>query len=252
VPWVETHSLSFVARHDTGDAASAELLLDRLEAFREELSGRFAVTPGDIAIVLHASPAQLMLAVPWLALASLATAPAGRRYLTGWFGRARIHTLSPRALESRASGVAGSSEALRLAPLHEYVHVVVGANAPGVPPPFGLGSSLRYLRLAWQCEGAATHFSGQSALLRGAVARRLREGPAPSFPPSAADALLLGGTVYDLLEDEVGSQACVRLATRLDPAGSGRAIEQAFGEPLREIEDRWRARLAATARASAR
>jgi hypothetical protein len=252
VPWVETHSLSFVARHHTGDVADAEALLGRLEAFRSALADRFPVTPGEVAVVLHPTPAQLMLAAPWLPVAHVASAPAGRRYLTGSFGRAHIHTLSPRALATRASAVEGSREALELAPMHEYVHVVVGANSPGLPPPFSLGSGLRYLRLAWQCEGAATHFSGQSRRMRGAVARRLREAPVPSFPPSARDALLLGGAIYDLLEDRVGPEACTRLATRLDPAGPATALERAFERPLREIEADWREALAAAVRASGR
>jgi hypothetical protein len=249
VPWVETHSLSFSARHGSADASAAEVLLDRLEAFRGRLEERFPIAAGGVAVVVHPRAAQLDLAAPWLPLARAATAPGSRRYVAGWFTRAKIHTLSPRALEDRASAVPGSREALGLAPLHEYVHVVVGANCPGLPPPFGPASFVRYLRLAWLCEGAATHFSGQSRLLRGAVARRLREGSSPSFPPSAADALLLGGTVFDLLEDEGRGDGCVELATRLEVGGSKRAIERAFGRPLREVEHDWRERLAAFAAA---
>ena len=34
MPWVETESLSFTARHDSGDAAFAERTLDRMEELR--------------------------------------------------------------------------------------------------------------------------------------------------------------------------------------------------------------------------
>ena len=247
--WVETQSPSFSARHRSDDAEAVELLLDRLEAFRERLAERFPVGVGDLEVVLHPRAAQLDLAAPWLPLARLATAPASRRYLTGWFTRGRIHTLTPAALGQRASGVAGSREALALGPQHEYVHVVVGRNCPGLPPPFSPRSLVRYLRLAWLCEGAATHFSGQSRLLRGAVARRLREGRAPAFPPAAPDALLLGGTVFDQLEDEGREEAAVELAVRLEGEGPSRAIERAFGRPARAVEADWRDRLAAFAAA---
>ncbi|MEJ7716545.1 MAG: hypothetical protein WKF31_00730 [Thermoleophilaceae bacterium] len=216
MPWVETHSLSFSARHGSADAVAAEALLDRLEAFRARLEERFPIPAGDVAVVVHPRAAQLDLAAPWLPVARAATAPASRRYVAGWFTRGKIHTLTPRALEDRASAVPGSREALRLAPLHEYVHVVVGANCPGLPPPFSPASFLRYLRLAWISEGAATHFSGQSRLLRGAVARRLREGSSPSFPPSVADALLLGGRCSTCSRRQVA----VRRASRWPPGSS--------------------------------
>ena len=51
------------------------------------------------------------------------------------------------------------------------------------------------------------------------VARRLREGAEPEFPPSRADALLLGGTVFDLLAREEGERACVTLARGPHPDG---------------------------------
>jgi hypothetical protein len=99
-----------------------------------------------------------------------------------------------------------------LSPLHEYAHVVVGANNPGLPPPFNPGSFRRYLRWAWLCEGAATQLAGQTPFLRAAVARRLYEGDKPAFPPSARDAPLLGGTVLDMLEEEAGPRAVAALA----------------------------------------
>jgi hypothetical protein len=37
MPWVETESLSFTARHDSGDAAFAERTLDRMEELRLRL-----------------------------------------------------------------------------------------------------------------------------------------------------------------------------------------------------------------------
>lgn len=248
MPWVETRSDSFTARHESADAESVERLLDTLEAFRDELADRFERAPGELAVVVHARQAALDLAQPWLPVARRFAAPAARRYMAGWFSATEIHVLAPAALERRASGVPGSIEALRLEPLHELAHVFVGLNNPTLPPPFTLGSFRSYVRSAWLCEGAATHLAGQTQYLRGAIVRRLHEGAKPDFPPSARDAQLLGGTVFSLLYEGAGSQACAELAQApLDGqrATSSAALERAFARPRAEIERDWRRYLAA-------
>ena len=243
--WVETDSLSFSARHESEDADAAMATLERLEELRARLDGLFEVTPGDVAIVMHRHPAALALAHPWLPLARTLAAPAARRYMAGWFATDEIHVLAPATLAARASRVEGSREALLLSPLHEYAHLVIGANNPALPPPFTTRTFSRYVQWAWLCEGAATHYSGQTRYLRAAIARRLRDGGRPAFPPRVRDATLLGGTVFRLLEHEAGRAACVELATRLDPAGPDHAIERAFGRPFADVERDWRAALQA-------
>jgi hypothetical protein len=245
--WIETQSPSFAARHESGDAQAAGQVLERLEEFREEIGSRFPVLPDEVTAIVHPGLWQLALAHPWLPLARWCAAPASRRYFAGWFSLREIHVLAPAALESQASGAPGSREALELAPLHEYAHLVVAANNPGLPPPFGVRGFPRYLRWAWLVEGAATWFSGQVPHLRAAVARRLREGGKPDFPPSARDALVLGGTVYGLLDRAVGAQACVALASSLDDRGDRAVIERAFELPFLEVEAAWREHLTAFA-----
>src|SRR3954469_9782901 len=187
MPWVETHSPSFAARHDSEHADEAMRLLDDLERFRDSLKGVFPSTPGDIAVVMHPRPAMLTLAQPWLPLARRAAAPASRRYFAGWFSASEIHVLAPPALERRASGSDGSREALLLTPRHEYAHLVVGAHNSDLPPPFGVKTFRSYVSLAWQCEGAAAYFAGQTAHFRPAILRRLHEEGRPEFPPAARD-----------------------------------------------------------------
>jgi hypothetical protein len=238
--WVETPSASFTARHDARDADDAVALLDRMELFRARLDKRFFRTPGDVSIVMHPSSLQLSLAQPWLPLARQATAPAARRYLAGWFNTNEIHVLAPRALDRRASGLPDSVEALRLTPMHEYTHLVVGANNPQLPPPFSPRSFARYMRWAWLAEGAATWFSGQAPLLHAAIVRRMHEGRPPSFPPSARDAQLLGGTIFGLVEEAYGPTAAVELVSRLDAGGARAAIERVFARSPREVEPDWR------------
>ena len=190
--WVESVSPSFTARHEEADGDAVAGLLKALRHGRRRVRARRPATSRS-----SSTPPTLALALaqPYLPLARLLTAPAGRRYLAGWFGAEEIHVLSPRLLARRASNVPGSREALELVPASLYAQVAVGSNNRGLPPPFTPGSFARYLRWAWLVQGAAQYLSGQVAHLRAAVARRLREGPRPSFPPSARDAPLLGGTV---------------------------------------------------------
>jgi hypothetical protein len=103
---------------------------------------------------------------------------------------------------------------------------------------------VRYARWAWLVEGAAQWLSGQTAHARPAVIRRLREGPAPSFPPSLRDATLLGGSVLELLAREEGPRAVARLLAKLHPDGPIAALEQAFpGRALAHTEAAWRTAL---------
>ena len=244
VPWEESHSPTFSARHDSSQRTEAAAVLESLEAFREEVEGLFNRAPTEIAVVLHPRAAALTLAHPWLPLARLVAAPASRRYFAGWFTEADIHVLSPPALERRASKVPGSREALLLSPLHEYSHLVIGANNPDLPPPFSPAAFRRYLRWAWLCEGGAVWLSGQTPYLRPAIVRRLREGGRPGFPPTARDAMLLGGTIFSMLEREAGPGSAAALTTSpLEEHGARGLLAEAFDRPLASVERDWRAEL---------
>ena len=239
MPWVETGSLSFVARHESSQADAAQRVLADLEDFRASLGHLFEEVPGALSVVIHPRPVMLALAAPWLPLAQAVSAPAARRYFAGWFTHDGIHVLAPEALELRASGVAGSREALLRSPRHEYAHIVLGANNASLPPPFSPRTFRRYVRMAWLCEGAATYLAGQVPHLRAAIARRMREGGRPAFPPAASDALVLGGTVFGMLERERGREACAELARTPDWKSSNHAIQSAFGRPVATVERGW-------------
>ena len=243
MPWVESFSPSFSARHESTQANDAARVLDDLEVFRAKLGRVYPSTPGEVTVVIHPRPAMLALAHPWLPVARRLSAPAARRYYAGWFSEDEIHVLAPEALSARASGGEGSAQALALSPRHEYAHLVIGAHNPGLPPPFRPRSFTRYLRLAWLAEGAAAWLAGQVPYLRPAIARRLREGARPSFPPAPRDALILGGTVFSLLEEEAGPRAAVALAGAIPAERSQSALAQAFGRPLGEVAREWHAYL---------
>jgi len=215
-------------------------VLAQLEYGRTRLERLLEVSLGDLAVVLHGSPAQLDAAQPWLPVQRRLTAPSARRYVVGWAGERELHVLSPRLLAERASNVEGSLELLMLSPSGLLARRAVAIRHPGFPPPLGPRRLARWMRSAWFVEGAAQWLSGQTRHVRPAVARRLREGPEPSFPPGRADALLLGGTVFDLVAREEGDRAAVAVAR----AGPDAALDQAFGtRRSRHTEAAWRSHL---------
>jgi hypothetical protein len=240
VPWVETPSLSFTARHEASQSDDALAVLDDLEEHRTRLEELLPRVPANVTVILHDSPLQLMFASPMLVLTRRFASRAARRYMVGWYRAGEVHTLSSPALRSISAGP-DSERALLLSPRRTYTALAIGTNNPLLPPPAHPGQLSRLLRTAWLAEGAAQHFAGQIQFLRAAIATRLRAGRV-GFPPRARDAGLVGGTLFDLLAQERGERACVRLATHpaTDPIA---ALEEAFGRSRREVEHDWRAHL---------
>ena len=239
--WVETHSLSFAARHEADDAECAQRTLDELEDLRLDLEERFEHAPGEVTVIVHPASAWLAAAHPFLPAARWAAAPAGRRYLAGWAMATELHVLNDTYMDRRAGGE-DSQRALRGTAQRLYVQLVLASNNEQLPPPWGPQRFARYLRWAWLIEGAGQYYSGQVPHFRAAVIRRMREGGPPAFPPSARDAIILGGTVFDLLERQLGARrgghARLEAATRTARAAT---CELAFDEPHAEVERLWRA-----------
>jgi hypothetical protein len=242
VSWVETHSLSFAARHEADDAECAQRTLDDLEDLRLRLEERFDEAPGEVTLVVHPAAAWLSAAHPFLPAARWAAAPAGRRYLAGWAMASELHVLNDHYMDRRAGGE-DSQRALRGTAERLYVQLVLAANNEQLPPPWGPRRFARYLRWAWLIQGAGQYYAGQVPHFRAAVIRRMREGGPPSFPPSPRDAIILGGTVFDLLERRAGPDAADLLVSRLRKDGAQGNLELAFDESFAEIERLWRRHL---------
>jgi len=251
VPWTETDSLSFTARFEEGDEECAERTLDELEDLRLRLEDRFDRAPGGITVILHPHAAWLSAAHPFLPAIRLAAAPAGRRYLAGWATGTELHTLTDSALERRAAGP-DSRRALLGTARRLYAQVVLATHNERIPPPWGIRVFARYLHWAWLVEGGSQYYAGQISDFRAAVLRRLSADARPDFPPSARDAIVLGGSVFDLLEAERGPRACDLLVSRLPKAGPEAALETAFDATMREIEPAWREHIGAVAASGAR
>jgi hypothetical protein len=206
------------------------------------LEDRFDHVPGDVTIILHDNPAWLTAAHPLLPAVRWSAAPAARRYLAGWPMAGEIHTLNDSWLDRRSAGE-DSLRALRGTPERMYCQIVLAANNEKLPPMWTPRRFLAYLHWAWMVEGAAQYFSGQTSLYRAAVITRLRQGDRPTFPPNRRDALILGGTVFDLLDRHAGPDACVRMVSRLHRLGPRGNLELAFEARMREIEQAWRSQL---------
>lgn len=171
-----------------------------------------------------------------------AAAPAARRYVAGWPMAGEIHVLSDEWMERRAGGEDSLNALLGTAD-RMYTQLVLATNNDRLPPMWTPRNFLTYLRWAWMVEGASQYFSGQVSLYRPAVITRLRDGDKPKFPPSRRDAILLGGTIFDLLDRHAGPQACGLLAGRLRREGPTAGLELAFDANAREIEKAWRIHL---------
>lgn len=243
--WVETASRNFLVRHEERDDDDAEVVLNLLEDARERLGGVFGKLPGEVTVVLHPSLPELDLAQPLLPVVRRLTTPDARRYLAGWAGRGTLHVLAPRLLGERATNVDGSREMLMLTPAALYVQLVVAECNPGLPPPWSPRSTVRAARWAWLLAGAAQWFSGQTEHARPTIARRLRENPRPQFPPALRDAVLLGGSVIDLVTREEGPQTAARLVCSLPRGGPREALVSVFhGRAMVHTEGTWRAHVA--------
>jgi len=244
--WVETSSPNFAARYDEADGRDVRGVLNLLEELRERLEPLFGALPGEVSVVLHSSGIELDLAQPLLPVMRRITTPSARRHLAGWAGRGALHVLAPRLLAARATNVEGSREMLLLTPAALYVQLVMAHHNPDLPPPWSPRSTIRAARWAWLLAGSAQWFSGQTALARPAIARRMREQGRPQFPPGLKDAALLGGSVIDLVAREQGAHAAARLASSpLPPGGPRQMLLDAFdGRALIHTEGTWRAHIA--------
>ena len=197
--WVETESLSFTARHEEADEESAQRTLDALEDLRLKLEDRFDEAPGDVTVVVHPSPAWLNAAHPFLPARGWPPLPAGRRYLAGWAMARELHVLERRLPRParRRRGLAGGAARHRGAALRadrDRREQLQPAAALGAPALLALSA----LVLAGRGRRSVLRRPGPAIPCRGADSASA--GQRPAFPPSGRDAIILGGTVFDLLE----------------------------------------------------
>jgi hypothetical protein len=66
VPWTESSSPHFEARHEDSDERGTAAVLELLETTREALARVFPQVPDEVTVVMHATPFALSLAAPAL------------------------------------------------------------------------------------------------------------------------------------------------------------------------------------------
>ncbi len=242
--WIESTSASFACRHSSRGATDAARVLALLERTRGRLVQDFAAPTAELTVVLHDSPQALALASPLIVGQWALTARQARRYVAGAVGRHELHVLSPEALRGRASGVTGSFEMLALTPASLYARWVIAAGnrelqAAGATKRLWLGQ-----HWAWLLEGAARWLSGETGYSRAVVGSYVRYAGRPHFPPRAADAPILAGTLIELLAERRGEAGVAGLVGRLHSGSTHTALRTAFGEEaLMNVEVEWRSRL---------
>ena len=217
VAWVETHSLTFSARHESEHPRRPPRCSTAWRCSATSSSELSEQTPTRSRWSSIRAP--LALASPTRGCRSPAAlaAPAARRYFAGWFTEHEIHVLAPPALESGrqrarlARGAAAHAAARVRAPGH-------GRQQPRPPAPV-----LAVAPSAATCAGPGCAraprpgSSGQTPLLRAAIVRRLREGGRPGVPARAArrDAARRHGV------RAAGASAGVRAAAALATSAAG-------------------------------
>jgi hypothetical protein len=244
MPWVESDTEHFHCRHNSQYDADAARVLALLERLRERLHQQLPKTVEHLTVVLHDTPASLALSHPMMSLSWRAVSPTVRPYVTGWFNKREMHVLSPQALRTRATGITGSYEMLRLAPASLYTKRVVYESNVDLATARAPARRALETRWAWLLEGTARWLSGESEYARSVVAAHVRGGNKLSFPPSARDAPLLAPTVMEVLAQQQGDDAVAAAATRLPAQGPRAALSRAFGgKALMNIESDWRRHL---------
>ena len=252
VTWVETASETFVARHDERDARRRRARARAARVRRASgSSAQLEVELGELAVVLHGSPAQLDAAQPWIALQRRLTAPAARRYVVGWAGERELHVLSPRLLAQRASNVEGSLEMLMLAPSALLARHALARRPPRLPAAARPAAAARAgCAAAWFVEGARAVALGPDAPR---AARRSRGGcaraRAPAFPPKPRRRAAARRHGVRPARARGGR---ARRGRRPPAAAPTRLLADGFhGRGVRRTEDAWRSHLARLADASA-
>ena len=244
--WVETASLSFVARHDSDIAEEADAMLADLEEFRTELEDLFDVVPGDVAVVVHPRPLMMNFAVPWLPLARAVSAPAGRRYFARLLRGERDPRAGPggaREAGVRGSGLAGGADARSTSRVRprggrgQQRNAAAAVLAGHLPALRALGLAVRGRRGLSGRPGAADAGRRGQQAARGRAARSSRRRPATRWCWAAP--------CSRCCTPSTGPRPAPSSPARPTPGAHAGRSRQAFGRPAASVEREWADYLAA-------
>ena len=208
-----------------------------LETVAARLEAHGLVLPPHPTIVVHPTAVSLGLAQPAFLFAQSLTESGGRRYLASWSSGATLHLIAPPRLLRGTAGHISMREALERAPACGLAHLALGHLNPGL----SLHRALRRRQWLWLAWGAGQTLVGQVPMLASTIAVRRRERRALTLPPPARDAVVLGGSLVELVLRERGLTGLVALLRDPLPpspeAWIGRALS-GLGPTERDV--RWR------------
>ncbi len=235
--WTESSSNLFRVRFDDDARTEVEELVHVLETVAARLDAHGLRLPPHPTIVVHPTGLSLGLAQPGYFAAQSLTEAVGRRYLASWSVGSTLHLVVPHRLLRNGRGQVTMREALERAPSCGLAHLALGHTNPAL----SLQRTLRNRSWFWLAWGAGQTLVGQVPLLATSIAIRRRERRAMTIPPPMRDAVVLGGSLVELVLRERGLTALVQLLREPLPPTPQAWIGQALpGLGPTERDVRWR------------
>ncbi|MDQ8047042.1 MAG: hypothetical protein REI11_20720, partial [Patulibacter sp.] len=233
----ESSSNLFRVRFDDDHRTEVEEVVHVLETVAARLEAHGLVLPQHPTIVVHPTAFSLGLAQPAFIAAQSMTESNGRRYLASWASGSTLHLIAPSRLSRGTEGHISMREALDRAPACGLAHLALGHANPGL----SLQRALRRRQWFWLAWGAGQTLVGQVPMLASSIAVRRRERRALTITPAARDAVVLGGSLVELVLRERGLTGLVALLRDPLPPSPQAWVNRALsrlGSTERDV--RWR------------
>ncbi|MFT4034584.1 MAG: hypothetical protein QM679_03300 [Patulibacter sp.] len=224
-------------RFDDDARTEVEELVHVLETVAARLDAHGLRLPPHPTIVVHPTALSLALAQPAYVAALALTETHGRRYLSSWASGSTLHLIAPGRLTRGAGGHVSLRDAMERAPACGLAHLALGHVNPGLT----LQRALRRRDWFWLAWGAGQSLVGQVPMLASVIALRRKERRHLAVPPVMRDAVVLGGSLVELVRRERGLTALAHLLRDpLPPSPQGWIGRALPGLGATEREVRWR------------
>lgn len=235
--WTESASNLFRVRFDDEARTEVEELVHILETYAVRLEAHGLVLPPHPTVVVHPTAVSLSLAQPAYVAALGLTETHGRRYLASWTSGSTLHLISPERLRRGTENHISLRAAMERAPACGLAHMALGHANSGL----SLQRALRSRGWFWLAWGAGQTLVGQVPTLASVIAVRRKERRALSLTPAMRDAVILGGSIVELVLRERGLTGLVHLLKAPLPERPEAWIARALpGVGPTEREVQWR------------
>jgi hypothetical protein len=216
--WTESTSNLFRVRFDDDSRTEVEELVHVLETYAARLEAHGLVLPPHPTVVVHPTAMSLALAQPAYLAAIAMTETHGRKYLASWASGHTLHLVAPHRLMRGTESHITLRDAMERAPACGLAHLALGHANPGLT----LQRALRRRAWFWLAWGAGQTLVGQVPMLASVIALRRKERRALSLTPPMRDAVVLGGSIVELVLRQRGLTGLVHLLREpLPPSPEG-------------------------------